>query len=101
MEKTVEFECTEWLFLLVGLLLLLCLGVLVEWVIYRLRLIWPLSPSMWRARFRSWRYARSVKGLTIRSVSGKGPSNLGSLRVTRQRWEELNGPPDVHGDEKP
>jgi hypothetical protein len=77
------------------ILLMLCLCVLIDWAIYRLRHISSPSLSSLRARYRSWRYAQSVKGLTIRRVSGKGPSALGSLKVTRARWESLNaGPPE-------
>jgi hypothetical protein len=75
-----------------GLLLLLCTSVLLEWIVFTLRGSLWWRPYSWRARFRSWRSAPRVKGFRIRSVPGKGPS-LGSLKVTRARWESLNGGP--------
>jgi hypothetical protein len=77
----------------VGLILLFCMAVTLDWFVYHLRYTWSLRPSHWLARFRSWRYAQAVKGLTLRRMPGPAPS-LGSLRVSRSRSESLNGPPE-------
>jgi len=41
-------------------------------------------------RYRSWRYLGRVKGFQVKRAYGRTPS-LGKLRVTRARWESLNG----------
>lgn len=71
------------------ILLLFCCTVLIDWIIYRLRLIsWPSLSSL-RALFRSYSLGRLVSGFRMRRISGRGPS-LGKLRVTRARWQSLN-----------
>ena len=90
-------------FLLLALLLLLALAggsfLLVEgsylfgracsWLSYRLR---------WR--FRSWRFARYRNASMRRCKLTRGkPVSFGSLRVTRSRKEQFDGPPDIHGQE--
>jgi hypothetical protein len=80
------------------IIFLFCLAVLIDWLIYRLRLIsWPSLSSL-RERFRSWRSEPLASGFRIRRISIPAQS-LGSLRVTRARWEQLNGPPDTHGED--